>query len=280
MMDDNLKLFHTIAENKKEYEKMRGSKYIQSEIRNSYKEAKKYLEQNRMVLFIGCPCQIAGLYAFLKNKEYENLITVDLICHGVGSLKFFNKYIKEKEQKYKDKIIAISFRDKKMGYSKYLTKLTFKTRKPIYINAINDSYMTAYMKCGIYREACYQCKFAKIPRIGDITIGDFREINDKNLATDRYEKGISVILLNNEKADNVFNNIKYNLVYIERKLEEATSTNRNITKPNIRPNGREYILKESGNTKSLQKKYFKRRYREYVANILGHKIISKIRKKD
>ncbi len=279
MMNENLELFHTKAEKREEYEKMRGSKYLQSEIRDNYIEAKKYLEQNKLVLFIGCPCQIAGLYGFLENKYYENLITVDLICHGAASKRFFDKYIEEKEKKYKNKIKSISFRDKKRGYSKYITKITFENGKEIYINAIKDSYMTSYMKYSIYRESCYQCKFAKLPRIADFTIGDFREIKDKSII-DRYEKGISVILLNNKKSDIIFNCIKKDLACIERPLEEATSTNRNITKPSIRPDGRSYILKEEGTTKELQRKYCKRLFKEYIANMLGYKIMLKLRKKD
>lgn len=277
VLNENMKVYHAKAESKNEYEKMRGSKYLQSEIKFSYNETKKYLKEGRKVLFIGCPCQIAGLYATL-DKEYENLITVDLICHGVGSKKFFDKYVKEKEEKYKDKIVGISFRDKKNGYSKFTTKIVFKKRKPIFIKSINDSYMTTYIKQGIYRESCYTCKFASIPRIGDITLGDFKGIKDKNMEKD-FEKGISVVLLNNNKADKIFDVIKEKLNWTERPLEEATSSNRNIIEPSIRPTNRDKILKDDGTTKELQKKYYKRKKREYIADILGRKVLKIIGRK-
>ena len=270
----NMEFFHVKAENKKSYEEMRGSKYIQSEIRETYKEAKNAIENGRKVLFVGCPCQIAGLYSVL-NKKPENLITVDLICHGVGSRKFFNKYIQEKEKKYKDKIKYISFRDKKYGYSRYTTKIIFNNRKPKYIKAYRDSYMASYMKLGIYRESCYNCKFAKIPRVGDITLGDFKGIKDKKMI-ENFEKGISVVLLNNSKANKIFEEIKDKIQWVERPLEEAISSNMNITKPNKRPDSRNYILKEEGSTNKLQKKYHKIRFREHIANILGRKLTKKL----
>lgn len=276
-MNENLELQHIKAETKDEYKKMRGSKYIQSKIGNSYNEIKAYLEQNRTVLFVGCPCQVAGLYAFLGKKVYENLITADLVCHGVGSKLFFDKYIKEMEKKYDDKIVGISFRSKKNGYTKFTTELILKNHKPIYIKALNDSYMSVYMKYGIYRESCYKCKFAKIPRVGDFTLGDFKGIKNEEMQK-KIEKGISVILLNNEKADKIFAEIVNKVEYVERPLNEATSTNRNITKPTIRPNTRDVILKEEGNTKQLQKKYFKRKIKEYIADALGYKVMRKIKK--
>lgn len=169
--DENLQVEHIFIEKKEEIIKLSGSKYIQSNTGTTYKAAKKELEKGRSVLYTGTPCQIAGLKSFL-GKEYPSLITVDLICHGVPSQNFFNKYI-EYISKGK-KITNYNFRHKEKNDTNCMI-LTYKLNNKIIKikNPFVDSYYYAFLNGYIYRDNCYQCKYANCNRIGDITIRRF-----------------------------------------------------------------------------------------------------------
>lgn len=197
---------HIIVDNINDLIKLRGSKYLQSNLNDSFKLIKDYLEQNRKVLFTGTPCQAAGLKNFLK-KDYENLLVVDLICHGVPSFKIFKKYL---DENYINKnIIDVNFRDKKCGWSSGCNILSVKTDNDIiYTNSsIDDYYKVFFSHIGL-RPSCYSCKYAQIKRIGDITLGDFWGIPKKYM----YKYGVSAILLNNKKARVFFEKVKKDFV--------------------------------------------------------------------
>ncbi len=277
-VNDDLIVEHIIATNKDEYQKMHGSKYIQSDTKNTFSDIKKYLLNNQKVLFVGTGCQVAGLYNYLgEMKNNNNLFTVDLICHGVGSVNIFNKYINYLEKKYNDKVTNVSFRSKKNGWRTFTTKISFRERKPIYIKAVNDLYMICYVNEAIYRESCYNCPYASLPRIADITLGDFVGIDKKLFDVKQYEKGISVILVNNKQGETIINKIKDNLVLHERNLDEAVKTNKNIAKPSSRPFSRNFILQENNDIIKLQRKYCKVKFKQHIANILGYKNVEKIK---
>lgn len=278
VMDKNLNVYHTIAKSSEEITEMHGSKYIQSETHDIYENMRALLDEGKRVLFVGCPCQVAGVYAYLKDKEYKNLITVDLVCHGVGSKKFFDKYIEEMSHKYKDKVVGVSFRSKKNGWRNFTTRLSFTTRPPVYIPAIKDSYMTCYLQKAIYRRSCYKCKYAKLPRVGDMTIGDFVGIDRNQISKRDYYNGVSVILLNNNKGKHYFENIKSNLNWLERPLQEATSTNSNIIEPSIMPDSRKFILSDYGTVEQLKNKYCKYSLKVRIANVLGDDVVRVLKK--
>ena len=156
--------------------RLQGSKYVQSDIGDGYIEVKQYLKRNRLVLFSGTPCQIAGLYAALKEeRENINLITVELLCHGVPSNKLFQTYLKYAERKY-GKICEYTFRDKEKwgwgnwGSISYLRKDKIKKR---YFPVASDYFYSLCFKENIFMESCYNCKYAVLPRLADITLGDF-----------------------------------------------------------------------------------------------------------
>lgn len=280
VMNEKLEVFHTSAITKSDYEKMRGSKYIQSNTKNTYGEVKQNLDNKKMILYIGTPCQIAGLKSFLNHKDYNNLITVDLVCHGVGSRQIFDRYIKYLEEKYNSKIIDIKFRSKKNGYNKFTVQITLKNGEKKYIRSINDIYMSIYYKKGIYRKACYSCKYAKIPRIADLTIGDFAELSkESKIYKKSKNKGVSLILINNEKGEQLFKNIESKLCWEERKLEEASESNHNVGKTTKEPQYRDKILiDKEKDIKKLQIKYCKRKRYEYIAEIIGKNNIKRIKK--
>ena len=189
----------------------------------------------------------------------------------------FNKYIEEINQKYKDKVIGVSFRSKQNGWRNYTTRLSFATRFPIYKVAIKDSYMSCYLQKAIYRKSCYQCKYATLPRLGDITIGDFAGIDRNVINKADYCKGVSVILLNNKKSKKYFEGFKTYLHWLERPLHEATTTNFNIYRPSIMPDSRKIIFKDNGSTEEIKNKYCKYKLRVHIANLVGDDITRYLR---
>ncbi|MCF2612838.1 Coenzyme F420 hydrogenase/dehydrogenase, beta subunit C-terminal domain [Fusobacterium perfoetens] len=248
----NLSIKFSRIEKMEQLNKVHGSKYFQSIVGNIYTQVKEDLQCGKEVLFIGCPCQIAGINSYLQ-KKYSNLVTVDLVCHGVGSFKLFNEEIKKQEKK-NDEIVDIKFRskDKFTLTNHYLLKYVYKSGKVKYQSALNNRYMSAFFHEAIYRESCYKCKFSSIPRRGDLTIGDFAGVNIKEISRLRYKKGVSLLMVNTIKGAKIFEGIKNEIWYNERKLEEALSTNINLGKCCTRPperdlldnfeNSNEYIL--------------------------------------
>lgn len=223
-MDENLKLVFSYSTNKDTIKKYKGSKYVQSYIGNSYNDVKKFLNENKKVIFIGTPCQIAGLNAFL-NKPYDNLITVDLICHGIPSQKYLDDYIESLN--LPEKPDNISFR----GLHDFYFSL-YKNNNLIFSeHADNNKFFSAFLAGLFYRENCYSCEYANTNRVGDITIGDFwglgKDIPFEHDKTD----GVSVVLINTEKGSNFFKNCKNKLFYEERSLDEAVAGNNQLRSP-------------------------------------------------
>ena len=172
--DDKLWVKHIRVEDKAQLYLIQGSKYIQSDIGDTYQKVKQDLVKGRQVLFSGTPCQAAALRSFLK-KDYENLIVVDIVCHGVSTAQIFQDYISFLEKKKNIKITNFAFRDKSIGWGldakyEYLKKGKLKTKRLYYKLS---SFYNNYLKATNYRENCYHCKYACPSRIGDITLGDF-----------------------------------------------------------------------------------------------------------
>ncbi len=204
---------HIVSSDIEDIEKMKNSKYLQSNMGNCYSETKRLLNDNKLVLFTGTPCQIAGLKSFLKN-DYENLYCVDIICHGVPSPKVFQKYIKETIEGNNEKWINTNFRSKENGWSYNSITRHATTNATINIENNSDIYMRGFLKNLYLRKTCTNCKFQTIPRQGDITIGDFWKISEYNTSLDD-NKGTSAILINNSKGDFLFNILNSNAKLIK-----------------------------------------------------------------
>ncbi len=206
--DDDFYVSHKLIKKMEELPQLKGSKYVQSNILNSYQETEKELKKGNIVLFSGCPCQIAGLYSFLQYN-YEKLITVDLICHGVSSTKVLKKYVIDN---YGEKEIdRIDFRDKSaFGWSTEMN-IFFKNGDIVRERAKKDTFFLAYLSNLSLNSVCENCQFTHIPRQGDISLGDFWEIEkyDRNL---NDGKGTSLVLINNEKGKKVYSIISEMLV--------------------------------------------------------------------
>lgn len=182
---------------------LQGSKYLQSNIGYVYSSIRSELNNNKIILFSGTPCQVAGLRGFL-GKKYENLFCIDIICHGVSSNAFFQSYIECLEKKYNDKIIDFKFRDKSAGWGLMANAYT-ANGKNISIKSEDSSYYEFFLKSYTYRSNCYSCRYANGYRTGDITIGDYWGIWEEHpslLSTNggsiQEKLGISCLLINSE----------------------------------------------------------------------------------
>lgn len=234
---------HICIENLSDIKKLQGSKYVQSKIGNSYKETKNYLEAGTLVLFTGTPCQIAGLKSYL-GKDYKNLITADIICHGVPSPSFFKEYIRCLQGKLKCKVLDFNFRDKSNGWG-LLSRVTYKKGDKIMKKTISPilSYYYGYFLSGdIYRECCYDCKYACCSREGDFTMGDYWGIENVHPQIE-IKNGVSVLLVNTEKGMELINNLQDELIMIKSTFDNAQLQNLQLKKPSEKSNKRDTILK-------------------------------------
>lgn len=211
--DQSFHLRHTVANNWQDCLLMTGSKYLQSDTRGIYRQVKDYLNNGSRILFTGTACQVAGLNAFL-NKEYDLLITCEIICHGVPSPEVFKKYLFYLETKIKDKVVYYQFRSKKHGWSKLAVSVKYAKGKIKTYRTRYCPYHTWFGRHFSVRPSCYQCLYRDINRVADITIGDFWGIERYRLDIDR-DKGISVVLANSKKGLCCLNEIKEKL-YIEQ----------------------------------------------------------------
>ena len=225
---DDFSVEHVIIENISQIDGLRGSKYIQSDAGSVFPRIKQQLEENNPVLFTGMPCQVAGLYAYL-GKTYEKLYTIDLLCHGITSYKVFEKYKKDV-----------------LG-DKQLTELQFKAKKPwgwhAGVNACfqdgtkyaqpceKDPYYIAYLNSISKNNICGSCGFNKLPRQGDMTIGDFWGVGKFDAALND-NKGTSVVLVNNNKGRALMETLKSGMQTVkEVPLQVAINGNHIIEHP-------------------------------------------------
>ncbi len=202
---------HTMIKSEDDLVKLRGSKYLQSNVGNSYRDVLRLIQKGKKVLFSGVPCQIAALNTFLKGNKYsQNVITCEVVCHGVPSQLAFNKYLEYLQNKTDSTVTCYDFRNKRHGWENYGTKIMFSNNEEIFQAHKKDLFMRGYLKNVYLRKSCYSCLFSKLPRVADITLGDFwglsglkfKEIKDKEI-----KNGASIVLLNTKKGIEIFSAI-------------------------------------------------------------------------
>ena len=226
-MDKNLHVRHIMAETPETLELLRGSKYVQSEMGDSYRLAKEQLERGRKVLFSGTPCQIDALKHFL-GKDYENLLAVDILCHGVPSPAVLRKFIESREQATGKKVVAINFRDKDPGWSAFSTTLFFEDGT----KEIDNSYYYFFVWDYCTRESCAHCLYSSTKRVGDITLGDFwgyKESAPEHIEDD--DLGISLVSVNTEKGLAAFRAVQGKLDHAPRRIADAAKGNPVLVHP-------------------------------------------------
>ena len=219
---------HKKAASLEELSPMRGSKYLQSHMGYIYREVKKELLAGREVLFTGTPCQVAGLYGFL-GREYSNLYLLDLICHGVPSGMVLKKYLKELEEETGGKITAF-YRDKEMGWKPVCFTYVLDDGTKISQKGQENLYNRAFLTNLITRKSCQNCAYAKIPRIADMSVGDYLQGN-KSSIHDKENKGLSLVTVNSEKGFRLFKMICSQIFAQEYPLEEVIKESEHLAKP-------------------------------------------------
>lgn len=232
--DENMRVCHSYVIGKDAIGKFKKSKYVQSDTGKTFRQAKEFLEQGKKVLFTGTPCQISGLKAFLR-KDYENLLTVDLICHGVASPALFADYIALIEKKYHKKVVWADMRTKEKvrGNWVLMNLSTALEDSSVRFHPLSTAFLGIYLKNIGYRDACFSCPFYQIPRVSDFTIGDLW--GAENFAPEMTDgRGISLILLNSEKGKRLFPEIQKWMETKPVSLENAIKQNPNLIRATTR----------------------------------------------
>ncbi len=223
--NENFEVVHMTVEKKEDLDKLRVSKYVQSRIGDTFKQARKFLNEGRKVLFTGTPCQIAGLLKFCGGRNLENLVTQDLICHGVPSPKVWKEYVAYREKIANAKTTSVSFRKKLDGTKKASFSMTFSNGVE-YLKTPNhkDPMMKLFFFNKCLRPSCHKCAFKDEARPCDITLADFwgakgvvPQMNDG--------KGISLVLVHSKKGEELFDKIKDKISFCEVDFKKAIRKN-------------------------------------------------------
>lgn len=259
--DEHLQLRHIGVESIDALQKLRGSKYVHSNIGNTFVQARDNLKTGRLVYFTGTPCQIAGLKLFLR-KDYTNLITSDLVCHGTPSQKLFNLFVKGMEKDRNVRLIDYQFRDKKVfgwSCSSSSSSINRKTGKKKYhfYDRNMVGYFQAFIKGHITREDCYKCPFACPERVSDITLADYWDISSHHPEFPNRREGVSLILINSTKGRKLLDLLEKNVILCKSTLTSALKTsNHNLKAPTPRPSERDKAYVEAfSDFESFRNKY-------------------------
>lgn len=195
------------------FEKFRGSKYVQSDINQCYGQIKKYLANDKTVCFVGTACQVYGLKCYLQ-KDYSNLFTVDLVCHGTPSPKQWKKYLDYQRQKHGSNIKKVSFRSKKYGYHNALMEIQFVNGKKYFASARTDFMLKSFFREIASRPICYQCPFKKLNRCSDLTVYDCWHVEELLCDLKDDNKGFTNVIAQSHKGEQMLNML-YENKYIE-----------------------------------------------------------------
>ena len=266
--DEDFRVHHMSVDTIEKLDLLRGSKYVQSDTENTFSEVRQYLEQGKKVLFTGTACQIAGLKSYLR-KEWENLYTIDVLCHGVPSPALWKQYLKEKSEEYGAGVKNVSFRSKSIGWKQFAMCIEFLNETMYERVFTKDAFMTLFLGNISLRPSCYACGFKGMPRVSDLTIGDCWGVEDHTPHMDD-NKGTSVVVVNSEKGEELVKLISPNIVCCDVDLDRAVApmaeSRRSVTK---HLNRKQFFKKlERGSSteellKTMHLGIFKRAYRKY-----------------
>lgn len=263
--NENFELEHNYVKCTDGLAKLRGSKYLQSKIGISYTQVKEFLDSGKLVLFTGTPCQIAGLKAFLGDYKYDNLVTVDIICHGVPSPEVWRKYIAYRESRAEAAPQYISFRHKEKGWKKFSVRFSFKNNTNYCKIFCEDIFMKIFLRDICLRSSCYNCKYKTLNRQSDITLADFWGV--EGLLPDMDDdKGTSLLFINSDIGKDVFNSISNSMKYKAVDISEAVAFNSAAIKSAPQNSNRENFFVD------LQKLNFEQLDRKYCRNKLHVRI--------
>ena len=257
-MLDDMQVKYIRTTGKDDFEGLRSSKYLQSDTGTTYQMVEQDLKQGKFVLYSGTPCQIDGLKNFL-GKDYETLYTVDIVCHGVGSQAYFDKYMDFARERY-GKIKALRFRSKEYaGWScgGVVVVDSSDCLKKIPYRDFDNYYYSYFLSGDIYRKSCYSCKYANTKRVGDFSLGDYWGVEALKLPL-QTEDGCSLLLVNNNRAEKLLETV-VDLDKVETTIEQAAHCNKQLNEPSRLPESRQKRIEEyvSMNGQQIQKVYLK-----------------------
>ena len=282
----SLSVKHIRVDNAEELVKLQGSKYVQSDTDGIYPVIKEDLENDKIVLFSGTSCQVYALRSYLDFKEYENLFTIDIICHGVPNNKMFNDYLNVLKKHKDEEIIEFIFRDKskESGYNS-LARIIRNGKETIKrIQAYNASYYQLFLDSKISRESCYECPYAQKSRSGDITIGDYWNIESEheeyvdNNKLNR-KKGISCVIVNTESGNILLKKFGENIKKYDSTFEKVARNNLQLAKPPIMKDDRREILEiyQKFEYKDVDKLYNKKNFLKKSIKKVFYRLPNKVR---
>ncbi len=222
--NDDHTVSHILSPEPNMLQKIRSSKYLQSSMEGQYKEVRAKLKEGKKVLYCGTPCQIHGLYNFLR-KDYANLTTCDFICRGVNSPKVFLSYMDMLEKQYGSKATEIKFKNKKWGWHNFSLRVNFENGQEYCKDRWHDMFFIGYLQSGNFaRPSCYACQFKGFPQKADITLADFWGIEKIDQSMDQ-DKGTSLVMVNSDKGQHLFETIKKRIVWKEFTMIDAEAGN-------------------------------------------------------
>lgn len=225
---------HKITDKLQELPEFQGSKYSHSDTSEVFIQIKKLLASGKKVLFSGTPCQVAGLKSFV-GRDYNNLYTVDLICHGVPSRRILRDRIDTVEKSRGSRVVNMMSRVK--APNQYLTNTCYyhEDGSVTSINVSKDVYYRCFVENFCLRPNCYHCKYSQENRVSDITLGDFWCYEPHSLKFRSYLAGTSAICVNTEKGKELIDAISEELLLDERSYKEIAANNRNLMMPQVKP---------------------------------------------
>lgn len=269
--DDEFKVHHTLATSKEQIKPMQGAKYVQSTIGNTFQMIEKELKCGKLVLFSGTPCQCAGLRNYL-GKEYSKLILVDLVCHGIPSLKAWENYIKSRALHENGGIYPkrINMRSKSSGWSMYAysSEFDYGKGKITHIEFSKDPFLQAFTKDICLRNSCTNCCAKGLERCTDFTLGDYWGVWDQHPEWDD-NKGVSLVLVHTEGAKSILELVKNKIKYAKITEDEACKENGSICNSSVpNTNRKQFLIQiETQDIKSVLEYYFPNKKRSI--NIFG-----------
>lgn len=267
IMGENLEVYHQRITSIDELEKLKGSKYVQSLIKDTFFLVQKDLFQGNQVLFIGTPCQCSGLRSFL-HKDYQQLYICDIVCHGVPSIKMLKEHVQHVVGK--KEVNKIVFRDKQGFYLTIYDHENCEYRE----RSFSDLFYLGFLKGLFYRESCYICKYATEKRIGDLTLGDFWGFNYKKgpfPAATNY--GLSLILVNTEQGKSLISECEDYLIFMQRDIEEAIAGNRQLNTPSFKNKKHDKFMRlyqKYGFEKAANKTLFIEKVKHWLLAKIGY----------
>lgn len=239
--DEDFHVRHIIIDSISELNVLRGSKYVQSKLGDIFVEVKKILQTNRKCLFVGTPCQCEGLLNFV-GRNFENLYTVDIICHGVPSSLVLDYYLSYIKKKNSSMIKEISFRDKTNGWIRYNMKIEFDEKSKFYLKWFNDDpFGQTFINNLFLRHSCYECRFKTYVRRTDFTMADFWGISD--YIPNHDDKGYTLLIPHNDRAHQIMHTINIDIIKVVD-IKKATVHNKSIIQSAVLPPSRDKIFLE------------------------------------